>query len=469
MKQKKITEYIEYSESHRHLEEPWFKYKNRLMNFAKAYLRERVREPAHVIERYVMAALVEFECKYSKELSLKYAEKILIEEYLEEVIEKINAKRYRSTYYPESEIYPLIPWIVSPFNLNTLSLKNLVNRAQPTCPKGIKAYSYMWWLNFLNEHSVKYSILLKLWSQGYIAYPEVEVRDARFDIALLDKRDHVIVIECKSALYKGTLKEDLRLFNYYNYCDFIFKIAPYTEQHYKDILKYKNTWTNNLTESISQLYGLECSDMRRVIDGLGRALIDIEKGRIVEITRAKRIFGPYVDEVKAVLKSKHYTCPSQFHDTIVAIVAKHFIDKGFGVAFEQTLPFAGQRYIQLGYSPWGPSPAYPWYTGVPYIREVKRGHQRIDLVAIDPQGLNIIGIEVKGYLSRKYGAYESPEKVREQLREYLYSRNLSKLYLAIPKNLEDEGLKVAKEVSESIGVIVVDVDSKSVKVIKEAM
>lgn len=83
----------------------------------------------------------------------------------------------------------------------TLDLKEILDRAYPTVPGGIKRFKRVSepFPNFLNEASAKYAILLGAWHNDLIAAPEVKIDQVRLDIAILSDEREVVIIECKKG------------------------------------------------------------------------------------------------------------------------------------------------------------------------------------------------------------------------------------------------------------------------------
>jgi hypothetical protein len=339
------------------------------------------------------------------------------------------------------------------------------------------------WLNLLNEDTLRVLLLLALWEREVRAVSEVEVsgdyRSYRFDLAFL-YAGNVIIVECKDKLFHpGAL---YKFIEYSPFCDVMFILSPLyggVEPDGKttigEVLKLKGIWLNNIANTfrdiltgglseeklkklsslkwqvnlLRKFYGDEPIAPDILAKSLGRTYVDVKSGEVIDIIEAYRHIGIYADELRQILETGKVTCQHQIHETVRALTAKYFINKGCFVAVDQELPTTGYyRYVGA---------AAPRRKGIPIWREPV-GRFKIDLISVEPN-LVVHGIEVKSNVT---------QEVVEQLVSYIQSREFNYLWLAIPDHLQQWTLQTVRETDPRIGVITVNPITRTVNLAKEA-
>jgi hypothetical protein len=327
-------------------------------------------------------------------------------------------------------------------------------------------------------------LLLALWEREVKAVSEVEFYgdygSYRFDLAFLYD-GNVILVECKDKLFHPDAL--YKFINYSPFCDLMFILSPLYGGVEPDgkttidqVLKLKDQWLNNIADTfrgiltgnlseeklkklsssrwqVNQLrkfYGEKPTAPDILAKSLGRTFVDMKSGDVIDIVEAYRHIGIYADKLKQILETGKVTCQHQMHETICALTAKYFINKGCFVAVNQELPTTGYyRYVGA---------VAPRRKSMPIWRE-HVGRFEIDLVVVEPS-LVVHGIEVKSDVT---------QEAAEQLASYIQSKELNYLWLAIPDRLQQWAFQIVRETDPRIGVITVNPTARAVNLVKGAV
>ena len=240
-----------------------------------------------------------------------------------------------------------------------------------------------------------------------------------------------MLIETKSKIF-DTFDQ---MFNYLLYGDYIFEIAPYTDENLKSMDNI--TWTlNNLKNSFYNVFHyylshlLENSLLEKFSEiasfNIGRYLINQKNGDIFEIRPAVKNSIPDILRCNTTHLRRKLNSPisdknnkednRMIHDYTMGVVGEYFLELGYNVAFEQKLESLKKEYIDFNWR-------HPFTNPdkLHFGRKIEK-IPRIDILAW--KGNETIGIEVK--------TNKSISKAYEQISTYKKAVEIDKLYLAVP-------------------------------------